>query len=351
LDWGLNSLSLFQRFPDARLVGFDVADNAVDHDRHLVGTEAHQVDLTEGKSLGVQADVAMVVGGLDRCVSNLVWTFQTIAGLLNPGGLLWLYDPNARFFLESARRRWYRLDGYFDAETEHARDHAAILRLAGPRFAALDCVYGGGPAYLLILDSLALRLPLGLKRRIAHPLVLAVSLYSRLPGTSIFPVFIARWWHLGDGEPGLEGAWSVVAGLNNWNRWGGYLIAGIAVAGLAYFADWAELAAAFRSADLAALHFAAAVLLACYLAFALRWRALLNAGRGLPLGAVFAADVTTLVTFGVSSADALAIAIVSHGLAVATQGTLGIAALAWGGAGGWLTLLVARDESSANARP
>ena len=334
--------------------------------------------------------------------------------------------------------------------------------------------------------------------------------------------------------------------LNNGHRWGGYLISGIAVSGLAYFIDWAELAAAFRSADPAPLAFAAAVLLACYLAFALRWRALLSAGDHLPLGAVFAAmmagymanllfplrpgdvlramlvdrqfqygklkaltsvglervfdlgvlcafgfvslawvpavfevrlqeilwttlvlvvtavalvsavlflgrperpgpapgavfvhrirhgvwrvrsalvalagnspmlaarvllivalsilgwscfaaamvacvsafspgmtygaglvlmvvtnlgaaipsspaglgvyhalAVMTLVTFGVSSADALAIAIVSHGLAVVIQGTLGIAALAWGGAGGWRRLQVARDESSVNAR-
>lgn len=332
--------------------------------------------------------------------------------------------------------------------------------------------------------------------------------------------------------------------LNNRRRWGGYLISGIAVCGLAYFVDWAELAAAFRSADPAPLAFAAVVLLACYLAFALRWRALLSTGDRLPLGPVFAAmmagymanllfplrpgdvlramlvdrqfqygklkaltsvglervfdlgvlcafgfvslawvpavfevrlqeilwttlvlvaivvalvsavlvfgrpagpapgavllhrirhgvwrvrsalvalagnsprlaarvllivalsilgwgcfaaamvacvsafspgmtygaglvlmvvtnlgaaipsspaglgvyhalAVMTLVTFGVSSADALAIAIVSHGLAVVIQGALGISALAWGGAGAWRRLQVARDESSANAR-
>lgn len=197
---GVNSLSLLQRYPKARPIGFDLSDKACDDYRRLVGTEAHQVDLIEGRSLGVQADVAMVFGGLHHCVCNLAGTFETIAGLLKPGGLLLMYEPNARFFLESARRLWYRVDGYFDAETEHALDHAAILRLAGPRFTALDCVYGGGPAYFLILNSLVLRVPLGLKRRIARPLFFAESLYSRLPGTSMFPVFIARWQYLGGGE-------------------------------------------------------------------------------------------------------------------------------------------------------
>jgi len=202
---GLNSLALLQRFPRARPIGFDLSEKACQDYRRIVGTQAYRVDLTAGQPLGIQADVAMVFGGLHHCVSNLPGTFATIAGLLKPGGLLLMYEPNARFLLEGLRRFWYRHDRYFDAPTEHALDHGEILRLAGPRFVGLDCAYGGGPAYFLIFNSLVLRVPLGLKRHIARPLFWVDALYERLPGARAFPVFVARWRYLGGVEAGQTG--------------------------------------------------------------------------------------------------------------------------------------------------
>lgn len=202
---GLNSVALLQRFPHARPLGFDLSAKACDDYRRLVGSTAHQLDLTAGGAPQPQVDVAMIFGGLHHCVCNLPGTIETIAGLLKPGGLLLMYEPNARFFLEGLRRLWYRLDRYFDAQTEHALDHDAILRLAAPRFDAIDCVYGGGPAYFLIFNSLVLRVPSGFKRRLARPLFWAEAAYERLPGRGAFPVFIARWRRRADAAPPCDG--------------------------------------------------------------------------------------------------------------------------------------------------
>lgn len=81
-----------------------------------------------------------------------------------------------------------------------------------------------------------------------------------------------------------------------------------------------------------------------------------NLGTAIPsspagLGVYHALAVTTLVTFRISVVDALAIAIVSHGLAVMIQGGLGVAALALGRAGDWRILRVVRDESATDAGP
>jgi SAM-dependent methyltransferase len=195
---GFNSLAVLNRFPFSHPIGLDLSAKACEDYQRLVGTEAYQVDLTSGQSVGIQADIAMVFGGLHHCVIDLSRTFETIAGLLKPGGLLLMYEPNAGFFLEWVRRLWYRMDRYFDAPTEHALDLEGILQLAGPRFQMYDCLYTGGPAYFLIFNSLVLRVPIKLKRWLARPLFATEAVYNHLPGRAIFPVFLARWTRLAD---------------------------------------------------------------------------------------------------------------------------------------------------------
>lgn len=72
----------------------------------------------------------------------------------------------------------------------------------------------------------------------------------------------------------------------------GWLISAVAIAALTLYVDWAELAAAFSRADPVPVVTASVFLLACYLAFALRWRTLLTDRTVLPLGPVFAALMT-----------------------------------------------------------
>lgn len=190
---GHNSLALRNRFPTARVTGFDISPKACDSYRRLVGADAHQLDLTADNPPDSRFDAALIVGGLHHCVVDLPATFRTISGLLKPGGLLLMHEPNQQFFLEALRHLWYRTDRYFDAETENALDHGQILALADSEFAPIDCTYRGGPAYFLILNSLVFRVPTRAKRYLAPPLFVLESLYNRLPGKFLFPTFTARW--------------------------------------------------------------------------------------------------------------------------------------------------------------
>lgn len=191
---GHNSLAVLQRFPRARVMGFDISRSACASYRRLVGAEAHELDLTKGPAPAIGADAALVVGGLHHCVTDLDGTFRTIAGMLRPGGLLLMYEPSSEFLLEAVRTLWYRHDRYFDAATERALAHHELAeqgRRAG--FVPVDCVHAGGPAYFLILNSLLFRIPVGAKRYLAPPLVAVERLYNRLPGRRWFPTFLARW--------------------------------------------------------------------------------------------------------------------------------------------------------------
>lgn len=70
-------------------------------------------------------------------MSNIEGTLHTIAALLKPGAVFLMLEPNRGFMLESARRLWYRLDRYFEAETEAALDHDHLAAMAGEMFQVL----------------------------------------------------------------------------------------------------------------------------------------------------------------------------------------------------------------------
>lgn len=101
-----------------------------------------------------------------------------------------------------------------------------------------------------------------------------------------------------------------------------------------------------------------AAMVACVYAFApettygaaLVMTVVTNLGTAIPgapagVGVYHGLVVMTLVTFGISTADALAIAIVSHGLTVGAQAGLGVGALLWSGTSGWRTLQEAREDA------
>ncbi len=191
---GHNSLAVLERFPGAEVVGFDISPTACQRYREIVGSEAYQVDLTEGADLGFSFDAAIIVGGLHHCVGNLEGTFRTIGSLLRPNGLLLMYEPNSECGLEAVRKLWYRHDRYFDAATERALSHDDIAAIASKNsLVPIRCAYSGGPAYFLILNSLLFRIPVKLKRYLAPPLFLLEAAYNRLPWKSCFPTFIACW--------------------------------------------------------------------------------------------------------------------------------------------------------------
>lgn len=190
---GYNSVAVLKRFPEARVVGFDISPRACAAYKSIVGADCVELDLTTGRDPGLRVDVALVVGGIHHCVSNLAGTFETIGQLLRPGGLLLAAEPNRDFFLERLRQRWYKVDRYFEADTERALDYDELERLTHAAFTTIDVRYMGGPAYFLILNSLVTRMPLALKRVLARPLFAMDSLYNRLHAKRLFPYFVARW--------------------------------------------------------------------------------------------------------------------------------------------------------------
>jgi SAM-dependent methyltransferase len=191
---GLNSTECARIFPGARLAGADIsAECCASYERHT-GYNARVVDLSSRDAdVGPPRDTAFVVGGLHHCVNDLPTTLENMARFVKPGGHLLMVEPNAGFFLNAVRQHWYRKDRWFRAQEEHPLHHDEILAIASKDFRLVSVRYLGGPAYFLVLNSLITRVPYQLKPFLAKPLMWMERVYNKLPGTSLYPMFIAQW--------------------------------------------------------------------------------------------------------------------------------------------------------------
>lgn len=201
---GQNSQVLLQEFPSAKVTGLDISPTACAKYRSVTGSPALVVDLTKPSDQTMQYDAAFVVGGIHHCVADLPNTLKNIAGMLRPGGVFIMMEPNSRHLLEWVRRLWYKLDTNFDAETEHALDHDTLIEIGKPWFALKDIIYLGGPAYFFVLNSMIMRVPLWLKPVISPPLLGIETAWNAVPWPRMHNVFIARWMKMPNSQPDLD---------------------------------------------------------------------------------------------------------------------------------------------------
>jgi len=194
---GQTSLFLMERFPGVKPEGFDISAEACRRYGEATGRPGLEFDLTRGPTPAEPFDAAIIVGGLHHCVANLPGALATVAQMLKPGGSFLMFEPNADYVLQFARRIWYRADSYFDADTEAALSHQALLTAAGHDFTCQSVRYFGGPAFFLIYNSLVLRLPHRLKHALAPALMTIERGYNRIPGRWAHASFTARWLRAG----------------------------------------------------------------------------------------------------------------------------------------------------------
>lgn len=191
---GHNSRALISKFPKIRIVGYDISEKACTDYHSNTNCESFQIDLTKKFESKTKYDVIIIIGGLHHCIADLPTTFHNIANMLKPKGLLLMVEPNKNFILQYLRDLWYKTDKkYFDYKTESALDHDQLMSIANKWFALDDIWYMGGPAHLLILNSLIFRMPLKLKCILAQPLFFIEQLYNHLPGKRWFSLFGAIW--------------------------------------------------------------------------------------------------------------------------------------------------------------
>lgn len=137
-------------------------------------------------------DVVYIFGGLHHVLPLLDETLKEVHRILKHGGHFVFVEPNKDTWLNRLRMLWYKLDSRFH-ETEEAISYDELMRPKLSYGFEEETVFSGGSiAYLIIAQSLILRVPLRVKKILYGPLSLLEQALNKLP---LMPrLFIAGCW-------------------------------------------------------------------------------------------------------------------------------------------------------------
>jgi SAM-dependent methyltransferase len=137
-------------------------------------------------------DAVVVVGGLHHLHPGLAEAISEIHRVLKPGGYFCFAEPHSRALPDLVRRHWYKHDSLF-AANEEAIDVEELKDQFSERFSFQKEQYLGGIAYLLVLNSMVFRIPLGLKRFYAPALMRVESVVNKVQGRLLSCFVVAQW--------------------------------------------------------------------------------------------------------------------------------------------------------------
>ena len=192
---GENSKKILQKYNDIELVGFDLSIKAVNDFKSLLGKIAYEQDIQSPiTNFDNSFDVIFVLGGIHHCTKNLNGVFENISRMLRPDGVFIMHEPNSKFFLEPIRKIWYKSDGLFDHESEHALNHEELIKFAGIYgFEQTSLEYTGGPGFFFILQSMILRVPKKIKNLLSPFFFLLESIWDKQNSPYLNNTFISIW--------------------------------------------------------------------------------------------------------------------------------------------------------------
>lgn len=137
-------------------------------------------------------DAVFITGGLHHVHPNVAAAMTEIHRILKPGGWLCFYEPHTGSMADMVRRLWYRIDDLFE-ENEAAVDIKRLMEQNRERFDFVTTRFLGGPAYLIVFNSMVFRIPLRLKARITRPVMWLEAKLQRFQGRRTSCFVLVQW--------------------------------------------------------------------------------------------------------------------------------------------------------------
>ena len=173
--------------------GLDVSEQVIrQFQAKLPGATAVQGSILQTEFEDEFFDAVFVTGGLHHVHPKVPEAVNEIHRILKPGGWLCFFEPHAGAMADAARRLWYRFDPLFE-ENEAAVDIDELVRLNRDRFDFVTLRYSGGPAYLLVYNSMVFRLPRSWKRYYTSPLLWLERRLERFQGKRTSCFALVQW--------------------------------------------------------------------------------------------------------------------------------------------------------------
>lgn len=137
-------------------------------------------------------DCVVIIGGLHHLQPRVDDAINEVHRILKPGGHFYFVEPNSGSAPNVIRKLWMKADPLFEIN-EKAIDIKYLQKRYISQFEFTKTLYGGGIAYLLVLNSMVLRIPISMKRLVS-PLVMAIeSAFKFLQGKRSSCFVICQW--------------------------------------------------------------------------------------------------------------------------------------------------------------
>ncbi len=178
---------------DAIVTGLDISAEAINsYRKRWPDCSAVCTSLLDSGLESDAYDCVAVVGGLHHLHPDLEQAIHEIHRILKPGGYFSFTEPHRGSLPDIIRQYWYKHDHLF-ASNEEAIDLEALKRIFSSHFHFKREVYQGNLAYLFVLNSMVLRIPLRLKP-IYTPLLIGLeSMINPFQGQR-FSCFVVGQW-------------------------------------------------------------------------------------------------------------------------------------------------------------
>lgn len=122
----------------------------------------------------------VVAAGLHHLHPHVTEGVGELARVLKPGGLFFYWEPVAGTLFNAVRRVWYKFDRKYIKENEAAIDVDGLTESLSPSLREIKRIYVGNLAHLFVLQTMALRIPLGLLRFYAPAFISLEKILNRL---------------------------------------------------------------------------------------------------------------------------------------------------------------------------
>jgi SAM-dependent methyltransferase len=137
-------------------------------------------------------DCVAIVGGLHHLQPNLARAVDEIHRVLKPNGYFCFAEPHKGSVPDVIRAYWYKYDNFF-ATNEASIDLKTLKDEFHTKFRFNKEIYFGNIAYLLVLNSMIFRIPVGLKPLYTPTMLRIESMASKFQGKLSSCFAVCQW--------------------------------------------------------------------------------------------------------------------------------------------------------------
>ena len=165
----------------AQVVGVDISKKNVEEYTKRWAKPCYLDSIHKTSFQNNTFDAVYICGGLHHVLPLLRETIYEIYRILKPGGNFYFLEPNKDTWVNQLRRIWYKIDNKFTEDEEAISYKDTLKPLLSIGFEEKSLNFGGNIAYILIGQSLALRIPQNYKKYLAPTSFFLERVFSKLP--------------------------------------------------------------------------------------------------------------------------------------------------------------------------